>query len=341
MNSPSRVPSLVSMSQRVAGNNSELITSLGVLSLDYRLVKPILQKCSIEQLLRLEAASPILQRNTPEIWKGLCFQKYRLIAEERYPMDDEPQEPDSWRQRYFVLQEAEARRFEEIGSKIRSQRMEADERKKGKEVKFTDLSIPPPKRPRTGGGWGSSAPKTLFEKTVADAHRIQRAFYGAPLLPPMHTGKTHRVLPKANDCILPPTPKTLPSRVKVTTVSVQRPIRLPFTSSSMTTSSSRRTTPSSSTPTTPASSTSSPPCIPIPRGVKRLSDSEPSRSKIFNYGSQPRDVEMPKVPPNPSAGTSSTPPKTRPVKSPAPIRKDPMSLLFVPKHRAHSQRPVR
>lgn len=42
------------------------------------------------------------------------------------------------------------RRFEEVGSKIRSQRMEADTRKREREVRITDR-LPPPKRPRTGG----------------------------------------------------------------------------------------------------------------------------------------------------------------------------------------------
>lgn len=40
--------------------------------------------------------------------------------------------------------------MDEIGSKIRIQRLEADERKKEKEVKLTDR-VPPAKRPRTGG----------------------------------------------------------------------------------------------------------------------------------------------------------------------------------------------
>ena len=106
----------------------------------YPLVKPILERCSIEQLSRLEQASPVrlspasqwpgeqltgrssickgrpqviagahpsmpvtAPDNAPaEIWKDLCFRKYRMTAEERYSVDDVPQEPDSWRFRYFV-----------------------------------------------------------------------------------------------------------------------------------------------------------------------------------------------------------------------------------------------
>jgi hypothetical protein len=48
-----------------------------------------------------------------------------------------------------VLREAEAKRFEELGSRLRVQRLEAEERKKEKEIKLTD-KVPLPKRARTG-----------------------------------------------------------------------------------------------------------------------------------------------------------------------------------------------
>jgi hypothetical protein len=49
-----------------------------------------------------------------------------------------------------VLKHEEERRFERLGSKLKAQRMEAEERKKEREVKLTDR-VPPSKRPRTGG----------------------------------------------------------------------------------------------------------------------------------------------------------------------------------------------
>ncbi|KAJ3480709.1 hypothetical protein NLJ89_g12263 [Agrocybe chaxingu] len=140
-----RLPTLVQLCQRAAVANIDAIYSLGD-TLAYPLVKPVLEECSPEQLVRFEQLSPHLRKDTPEIWKDLCFRKYRLTAVERYSFDDDPQEPDSWKSRYF---DAEAKRIEEVGSRIRSQRREADERKKEKEVKYTDR-VPPPKRPRMG-----------------------------------------------------------------------------------------------------------------------------------------------------------------------------------------------
>lgn len=57
--------------------------------------------------------------------------------------------PSHWPHSLKLLQDAEAKRLEEVGSKLRSQRMEAVERKKEREVKYTDR-VPPPKRTRTG-----------------------------------------------------------------------------------------------------------------------------------------------------------------------------------------------
>jgi hypothetical protein len=97
------------------------------------------------------------------LWKDMCFKCYPLAAD-RYHSGD-LKEPESWREQFFVrackfltrtnltcmqgLRQAEAKRFEELGSRLRFQRLEAEERKKEKEVKLTDR-IPPSKRSRTG-----------------------------------------------------------------------------------------------------------------------------------------------------------------------------------------------
>ena len=57
-----------------------------------------------------------------------------------------------------VLRQAEARRFEELGSRLRNQRQEAEERKKEREVKLTDRP-PPSKRSRTGCKKRYTAPR--------------------------------------------------------------------------------------------------------------------------------------------------------------------------------------
>lgn len=110
----------------------------------------------------------------------LCIRKYPT-AVARY-IDDNSLEPTSWKERYMVgpiyfgirnalmhiqkvLKHEEESRFERLGSKLKAQRKEAEERKKEREVKLTDR-VPPPKRPRTGGCkfryWGDLSDSTYL-----------------------------------------------------------------------------------------------------------------------------------------------------------------------------------
>lgn len=95
-----RIPTLVQLCQRVATTHVDSITNLGD-DLTYDLVKPVLERCCAEQLLRLEHASPHLQNDTPDIWRDLCHSKYPL-AVERYSklyLD----EPTSWKDHFFFF----------------------------------------------------------------------------------------------------------------------------------------------------------------------------------------------------------------------------------------------
>ncbi|KAN0123711.1 hypothetical protein V8E52_002201 [Russula decolorans] len=72
---------------------------------------------------------------------------------------------------------------------MKTQRLEAEERRKQEGIKFTDRP-PPMKRAR---GW-SSAPqqKSLFQKTRSEASKIQRTMFEPPMRPPMPTVQANR-----------------------------------------------------------------------------------------------------------------------------------------------------
>jgi len=208
------------------------------------------------------------------------------------------EEPESWRDQFFALRHEEAKRFEELGSRLRHQRIEAEERKKEKEVKFTDR-MPPSKRPR---GWQMHPPrKTLFQKTRTEASKIQKTMYNARMVPPMPHVKDYRIrssIPSVK--LLPPPPPSSSSPcVIVKTVAYRRP---PSTSSSVTSSEPSR------------SPTRSPPA----RRSHVIKDHTPTGAPP-----QPSPTHLAHQPNNSPAG-----------------KKDPMSTLFMPKHRAHSQRPI-
>ncbi|KAF7295396.1 hypothetical protein MIND_01079200 [Mycena indigotica] len=297
-----RIPTLVSLCQRVAAVHVDCISSLGD-ELRYDLVKPILERCTVDQLLRLEQASPHLERDTPGIWKQLCFKSYPAAAD-RYNSGELP-EPDSWRDKYFALVEEEERRIEEIGNKLRRQRQEADERRKEQEIKYT-TQVPTAKRK-----WGVAAPpKTLFQKTRSEASRLQKNIYRKPMLPSMpNGGKSYRVLPPNNSALLPTSQTSgSSSRVTVTTVVHKVPTSTAKPISKSIASGSNSSAISGLHNTAPSTSTLKP-----PPSISPEKRDEPPRKKQR---------------PNPTEASGPSPRKQR----------DPGASLFMPKHRAYSQR---
>ncbi|KAJ7172203.1 RNA polymerase II transcription factor SIII subunit A-domain-containing protein [Mycena filopes] len=317
-----RVPTLVQYCQRVAAVHVDAISSLGD-ELRYDLVQPILERCTVDQLMRFEELSPYLQKETPEIWKKLCFQTYPLAAE-RYNRGD-LEEPASWKDHYFILVQEEAERIEQAGQKIRRQRQEAEDRKKEQEIKLT-TQLPPGKR-----RWGVPAPpKTLFQKTRSEASRIQKSIFATPMLPPMpSSGKNFRVLARKPDLLPPPPSGVASTRVTVTTVVHRVPVKpsshnffpsiAPSSASSLP-SPSRRNGSGSTTaskPPPPSSSVSSLASLPSATMSTQSSPQPPlKKARMADY---------------PSGPSESRPPRS-------PIKRDPMASLFLPKHRAHSQR---
>ncbi|KAH7873595.1 RNA polymerase II transcription factor SIII subunit A-domain-containing protein [Lentinula edodes] len=304
-----RIQSLVQLCQRVAGNYIESISSLG--ELPFTLVRPILDRCSAEQLLRVEDASPHLKRDSEELWRALCRRTYPAMVE-RYG-DGTDTSPDSWRSRFFVLREAEATRLEEVGSRLRLQRLEADERKKEREIKLTDR-LPPPKRQRTG--WNMSAPsKTLFQKTRSEASKLQKNMYHTRMIPPMLKGKDYSPTGSISNRSPLPAQSKYSTRVVVNTV-IRRP------SSSSASSSEPAALPSKTLNASP----SKPVALPSTwRAENRSLSSSRNDAITRKHTPQNSPISTPEiVPPLPKSFSLA--------------KKDPMASLFVPKHRAYSQR---
>ncbi|KAJ3993953.1 RNA polymerase II transcription factor SIII subunit A-domain-containing protein [Lentinula boryana] len=304
-NNNRRIQSLVQLCQRVAGNHIESISSVG--ELPFTLVQPILERCSAEQLLRIEDASPVY------LWRSLCRRTYSTIMERLEDGTDAV--PDSWRTHFYILREAEARRLEEVGSRIRSQRLEADERKKKREVKFTER-LPPPKRQRTG--WNMpTQPRTLFQKTRSEASKLQKNMYNTRMIPPMLKGKDYR--PTSSIASAPLLAQTSYSnRVTVKTIT-RRP------SSATAGSSEPDTLPSKTLNHSPLKPTTSP-----------SSTWKTETRSLFSSSNGALTIPRKDTPKNTQISSSEIVPS--PSKSFPVAKKDPMASLFVPKHRAYSQR---
>lgn len=96
-----------------------------------------------------------------DLWRDLCFREFQVEAEE-YSSGSLPP-PKSWRDLFFVrdfcntqklvltcqqgFRTRKEKRLEEISARMKTQRLEAEKRKREKEIKFTDR-LPPMKRSR-------------------------------------------------------------------------------------------------------------------------------------------------------------------------------------------------
>jgi hypothetical protein len=141
----------------------------------------------------------------------------------------------------FLADEA-TRRMDDITSKLRTDRVKQEERKKDKEVKLTDR-LPPAKRQRCQSSslsycgrrrsyiyitGGQTQPKTLFQRTRTEASRVSKTTYQARMFPNAQkivpNSLASRVPILAPPCAPGPSRSTQPS-VAVTVTVVRRPNR--------------------------------------------------------------------------------------------------------------------
>ncbi|KAL0946757.1 hypothetical protein HGRIS_012934 [Hohenbuehelia grisea] len=207
-----RIPTLVQLCQRVAVNHIENITDVGGLS--YEIARPILVSCNADALSQIEDSSPDLMSSTSELWEVICRREFALATAQLEKGEDSSLLNLSWKERYFAIREREHDRLEALTSKMKRRRQEEEDKKKEREVKIT-TRLPPGRKPF----WGQNyQPKSLLQKTISDAQKIQKSMYNRAL-PPMVAGKTHRVLPPASSSALLPVPSSeSTSRVTVNTV---------------------------------------------------------------------------------------------------------------------------
>lgn len=151
--------------------------------------------------------------------------------------------------------------------------------------------------------------------------------YTSRLIPPMSNGRSYRVLPKPSCQIMLESPSAMPNRVCVNTVHKQ-PISGPSGGSALSKTSS--SPPPSSVYQLPSSANT--PSKPQPNSGPSL-----PRTTLTTVPKQSGGTPVKKPL---AASPSSASPDGRPMRTAVPLKKDPMASLFVPKHRAYSQRPV-
>eukprot|EP00069_Balaena_mysticetus_P004920 bmy_04549T0 len=94
---------------RVLKNNIDSIFEVG--GVPYSVLEPVLERCTPDQLYRIEEYNHVLIEDTDQLWKVHCHRDFK---------DERPEEYESWREMYLRLQDAREQRLRVLTKNIRS-----------------------------------------------------------------------------------------------------------------------------------------------------------------------------------------------------------------------------
>ncbi|KAH9928531.1 uncharacterized protein BXZ73DRAFT_48457 [Epithele typhae] len=310
-----RLPTLVHSCQRE-------FVSLGQ-GWRYDLIRPVLEGCTPDTLLRFEQEDPVRPPSPPQIWKA-HFAKEFPISFQPY-VSDGVEEPESWRDQYYAEQEHVREKLEQISLKLKASRHEEEVRKKESGIKVTDQP-PPTKRART---WGTAyQPKSLFQQVKGEARRVTKGVYSQSFTRPAF--QTQRIVTNTASAKPPPPPPSRSSagsasssgpascgtRVVVRTIAVPQKAPAPKTPVK-----TPALLPKRVRPTAASLSAMSPPAM-----------SPPAKS----LPATPADASSP---PAESTRVGTLQPEQRSPPARMPPKKNPAASLFIPRSKAYSQVP--
>ncbi|XP_072292574.1 elongin A, like [Eucyclogobius newberryi] len=119
------LPAMMSLYQqciRTLQNNINLLYETG--GVPFEILEPVLQKCTPEQLLRIEEFNPIYVGETDHLWGKHCKRDFK---------DAKLQEYESWKEMYIRLSEERERKFKMLTKTISSAQ---STKPKGRQVKM-------------------------------------------------------------------------------------------------------------------------------------------------------------------------------------------------------------
>lgn len=157
------LPKMMTLHQqciRVLKNNIDSIYEVG--GVPYSVLEPVLERCTPDQLYRIEEYNHVLIEETDQLWKVHC---HRDFKEER------PEEYESWREMYLRLQEAREQRLRLLTKNIQSAHANKPKGRQAKMAFVNSVAKPPRDVRRRQEKFGTGG------AVVADKIKIKPAPY--------------------------------------------------------------------------------------------------------------------------------------------------------------------
>ncbi|XP_048356835.1 elongin-A [Sphaerodactylus townsendi] len=153
-----KMMSLYEQCIRVLSNNIDSIYEVG--GVPFAVLEPVLERCTPEQLCRIEECNHFLIEDTNELWHNHCIRDFKK---------EKPEEFESWREMYLRLHDAREQRLLMLTQNIRSAQAN---KPKGRVAKmaFVNSAAKPPRdvrrRQEKFGTGGAVVPEKIKIKPV-------------------------------------------------------------------------------------------------------------------------------------------------------------------------------
>ncbi|XP_008060007.2 elongin-A isoform X1 [Carlito syrichta] len=150
------LPKMMTLHQqciRVLKNNIDSIFEVG--GVPYSVLEPVLERCTPDQLYRIEEYNHVLIEDTDQLWKVHC---HRDFKEER------PEEYESWREMYLRLQDAREQRLRVLTKNIQSAHANKPKGRQAKMAFVNSVAKPPRdvrRRQEKFGTGGAAVPEKV------------------------------------------------------------------------------------------------------------------------------------------------------------------------------------
>ncbi|XP_026536456.1 elongin-A [Notechis scutatus] len=155
------LPKMMSLHEqciRVLSNNIDSIYEVG--GVPYSVLEPVLERCTPEQLYRIEECNHVLTEDTDQLWHNHCQRDFKK---------EKPVEFESWREMYLRLHDAREQRLLMLTQNIRSAHANKPKARVAK-MAFVNSTVKPPREVRRRqekfGTGGAAVPEKIKIKPV-------------------------------------------------------------------------------------------------------------------------------------------------------------------------------
>ncbi|NWW48561.1 ELOA1 protein, partial [Pedionomus torquatus] len=209
------LPKMMSLYQqciRVLSNNIDSIYEVG--GVPFSVLEPVLERCTPEQLYRIEECNHVLIEDTDQLWHNHCLRDFK---------NEKPEEFESWREMYLRLHDAREQRLLMLARNIGSAHAN---KPKGRVAKmaFVNSAAKPPRDVRrrqekfgTGGALLPEKTKikpVLYTSSKSHARVSEEQSYDGPSTSSAHSVPSSASTFSSCDPRKPPVKKIAPMMAK-------------------------------------------------------------------------------------------------------------------------------